>query len=142
MQRGQILEGDARAWYAHFTQMEVEPICAVHPYLDWCKGSLDGYIHKTRTILEIKCPNKKDHWNALEQRVPEKYIPQLNHLILVTGAITAHYLSYYPDTSRNERYALVSHYPDPKVLADLMRKEEVFWNCIQNEEVPHDHLFV
>jgi putative phage-type endonuclease len=141
MERGNILEKDARTWYEHVMELEAQPLVAMHPFLDWCKGSLDGYVPSTRTVLEIKSPGNKDHNTALQQQVPEKYIPQLNHLILVTGSSRVHYLSYHPGRTYKERYALISYMPEPEVLADLMKKEETFWNCIQKQQPPHDHLF-
>lgn len=142
MHRGQVLEPDARAWYSSFVNKEVKPICAVHGYLDWLKGSLDGWIAESRTILEIKAPNDKDHNTALEHRIPEKYIPQCNHLLLVTGGSVVHYLSYSPTRPRLERYALVSHKPCAETLRSMIKKEEVFWECLKNEIVPQDHMFL
>jgi putative phage-type endonuclease len=141
MRRGQILEPDARYWYANFMGVEVQPVCCTHACFDWIKGSLDGWVAKSRTVLEIKAPNEKDHQTALEQRVPQKYIPQVMHLLLVTGAQHLHYLSYSPNRPKQERFALVSVLPDSGTLRQLLKKEEIFWNCLVNEIPPEDHLF-
>jgi putative phage-type endonuclease len=141
MRRGQIMEPDVRSWYRQFTGCEVEPLCCVHTYMDWLKASLDGWVSSSRTILEIKCPNEKDHQTALDQNVPTKYIPQLNHLMLVTGAAHLHYLSYSPDRPRRERFALVSVYPEVHSLRTLLQKEEIFWQCLSEKIPPSDEMF-
>ena len=143
MDRGKEQEPNARAWYENFIGLKADPIVCMHPYLDWMKGSLDGYIPHSRTILEIKCPNPKDHYGALNHVIPEKYIPQINHLILVTGSIHAHYLSFFPELeSKKERCALISYYPDSKDLERLMKLEEIFWKCVEEKREPFDHLFI
>lgn len=141
MQRGVILEPDARAWYKAFVNPNAEPVCAIHSVWDHLKASLDGWVPESQTILEIKCPGDKDHNLALENQVPEKYIPQLNHLMLVTGAAHCHYLSYNPNRPFKERHALISVQPDAKQLQALLRKEEIFWACLSQEILPEDHLF-
>lgn len=141
MNRGVVLEPDARAWYKHYINPNTEPICAVHCVWDYLKASLDGWVPSSQTILEIKCPGDRDHNTALEGRVPEKYVPQINHLILVTGAQHCHYLSYSPSRPYKERHALVSVTPDAEQLRLLLRKEEIFWGCLSQEVVPEDHLF-
>jgi len=142
MRRGQILEPDARYWYAQSMQVEVEPICCTHSCFDWIKGSLDGWVTGSRTVLEIKAPNDKDHDLALDQQIPKKYIPQVLHLLLVTGGSQLHYLSYSPGRPKAERFALVSFLPEATALRELLRKEETFWNCLQSETPPDDHLFL
>lgn len=139
--RGKVLEPDARAWYADNLKCEIIPICAVHYYLDWCKASLDGWIQEMQTIVEIKAPNLKDHQLALNNQIPHKYIAQLDHQILVTGAKEAHYLSYNPDCPKPDRYAIVKHYSHPETLLQLVKAEEKFWNCLRLEIEPVDNIF-
>ena len=141
MRRGQVLEEDVRNWYIKLVGKTVKPLCAYHTTKDFMKASLDGWEPYSRTVLEIKCPGRKDHDSALANEVPEKYIPQLIHQLLVTGASRAHYLSFNPDYPMADRYALVSFQADPEALEKLAIMEELFWSCVLTGLEPHDAYF-
>lgn len=141
MRRGQVLEGDVRRWYSGWIKKSVTPLCAFHSTKNYIKASLDGWEPYSRTILEIKCPGKKDHDSALNNSIPEKYLPQLQHQILVTGAKQAHYLSYNPTYPKVDRYALVSYKPEKEDILKLELFEEIFWGCVVSGVEPADHMF-
>ena len=141
MRRGQVLEGDVRNWYVNWIKKSVSPLCAFHATKDYIKASLDGWEPFSRTILEIKCPGKKDHDSALNNTVPDKYLPQLQHQALVTGAKQVHYLSYNPTYPKLDRYALVSYHPEKDDISKLELFEEIFWGCVVSGIPPTDNLF-
>lgn len=142
MRRGQILEGDVRHWYEQIISKTVKPLCAMHATKDYLKASLDGWEPVSRTILEIKCPGKKDHQSALDREIPSKYLPQLQHQLLVSGASRVHYLSYNPAFDKADRYALVTYLPDREDLELLETWETLFWGCVLTGLTPDDSFFI
>jgi len=141
MKRGQVLEEDVRNWYQRLVGKTVKPVVGYHPTREYLKASLDGFEPTSQTILEIKCPGKKDHESALCGEVPSKYIPQLIHQCLVTGTNRVHYLSFNPIYPKPERYALVRYRADPQEMHQLLIWEEVFWGCVLTGLPPHEEYF-
>lgn len=126
MRRGHELEPVARARYELETGMEMPAILAVHKDWPFLKASLDGYNAEKNIALEIKCPGKKDHLVAQGGFVPEKYKPQLQHLLLVTGAERIDYYSYREDSDP----VLIPVEPDRTYIQTLMAKEFAFWGQV------------
>lgn len=130
MSRGKALEGEVRTWYEHFTGQKASPLCGFHDEIPFLKASLDGWFPDSKIVLEIKCPGRPDHSTALARQVPEKYLPQLLHLCLVSGGETVHYLSRgkeeeFPDPL--DLYALVPWQTFKAGLEELLVREIRFW---------------
>jgi putative phage-type endonuclease len=92
--RGLELEELARQVFEKKTGMIMFPKVVLHPSLDWMMASLDGIDIDGQAIVEIKCPGQTDHDVAKTGKVPEKYIPQLQHQLAVTGVEIAYYFSF------------------------------------------------
>jgi len=131
-QRGNDLEPVARARYELSTGLSYPAKLAVHNSYNFMRASLDGYNEETNTILEIKCPGAADHQTALDGKVPEKYWPQLQHQLMVTGAKCVHYFSY--DGKDSEALVIVE--PDVVYMTALMGAELVFWEMVVNMVEP------
>jgi predicted phage-related endonuclease len=86
------------------------------------RASLDGYNLELSRVLEIKCPGKEDHKTAMAGAVPEKYLPQVQYQLLVTGAKEAHYFSF-----DGEAGCIVEVKPDAEYQAMLVEKVKHFW---------------
>jgi putative phage-type endonuclease len=136
MRRGQQLEPEARELYIRTTGVRVEPVCLEHSDHGWMRGSLDGLSADGRTVLEIKCPGEADHGTALARKVPEKYVPQLQHLLMVSGAEVCHYFSY-----RHGAGTLIEVRPDPAYLRRLVEREHDFWRHVLEDRCPQPSLF-
>ncbi len=136
MLRGQRLEPVARALYIRTLGIEVEPICLEHATERWMRGSFDGLSADGRVALEIKCPGASAHASAVRGRVPDHYVPQLQHLLAVSGARVCHYWSY-----REGRTALVEVAPDPAYIARLIERERAFWRHVVEDRRPEPSLF-
>jgi hypothetical protein len=63
--------------------------------------------------------------------VPEKYYPQLQHQLLVSGARKAHYYSF-----DGVKGALVEVPRDEDYIAKLQVELEVFWDLVENKIPP------
>lgn len=69
-----------------------------HPTVAMSGASPDGMIASDGGVLEIKCPIETTHTTTLmTNKVPSKYIPQIQWQMAVTGARFAHFVSYNPN---------------------------------------------
>jgi putative phage-type endonuclease len=125
-QRGNDLEPIARAKYEFQSGLDFPAVNMTHATELFMRASLDGYNEEAKIILEIKCPNAKDHALAVSGSVPEKYFPQLQHQLMVTGANEVHYVSY----DGKESLALVVVKPDSEYIVALEASERAFWDCV------------
>jgi predicted phage-related endonuclease len=119
MARGRQLEPVAVAEYEILMGWQVPNAGGVHEEYDWLKVSLDGYAKPRSLFIEVKAPNRDDHLLALEQEVPEKYILQIIHQYIVSGARFAHYLSYSNYFPAAQRLAVVRVPRDEEMIAEL-----------------------
>lgn len=134
MQRGKDLEPEIRKIYEDLFGYKVEPICGIHDTIPWLKVSLDGWNEERKIAIEIKAPNKDDHLCSLGGKVPEKYLPQCDHQLLVSNGNCLHYISYNPRFPKHEELAIVKHLPNSKALEALLEAEKEFWSWIENRK--------
>jgi hypothetical protein len=90
-------EADARRAYEAHTGLLVQPIgfLAHRELLAGC--SPDGVIGACAGAVEIKCPKSATHLVALRTRaIPPEYRPQVDHLLWLTGAPWADFVSFDP----------------------------------------------
>jgi putative phage-type endonuclease len=125
MERGKRLEPLARQAYAEQTGIAVEPMCVQSRQHDWMRASLDGLSADGQRVIEIKCPGEKDHSLAASGRVPEKYYPQLQHILAVTGLAEIDYWSF-----RFGHTVLLHVQRDDDFIAALLEKEAAFWAMV------------
>lgn len=131
MQRGNELEPKARAEYELISDIDMPPQLAVHPKYAFMRASLDGFNASKRRVLEIKFAGREDHALAKAGKVPEKYMPQCQHQLLVTGAELLDYFSF-----DGNRGVIVPVEPDLKFQARLIEEEEAFWDLVQRKVAP------
>ena len=122
MERGKRLEPLARQAYVAHTGIAVEPMCVQSREHDWMRASLDGLSADGQHVVEIKCPGEKDHSLAASGSVPEKYYPQLQHILAVTGLGEIYYWSF-----RFGHTVLLKVDRDDAFIAALLEKEIAFW---------------
>lgn len=125
--RGLELEELARQAFEKKTGMIMFPKVMLHPTFDWMMASLDGIDIDGQSIVEIKCPGQVDHDAAKDGKIPEKYIPQLQHQLAVTGLKLAYYFSFdgndgvIIEVERNDSY-----------IERMIDLEKAFWDCIES----------
>jgi predicted phage-related endonuclease len=100
------------------------------------RGSLDGLSADGSVVLEVKCPGAADHGVAVRGEVPGKYVPQLQHLLAVSGARICHYWSY-----RDGEGTLIEVAPDRGYLRTLLERERDFWQHVLEDRRPQPRLF-
>ena len=94
MERGLLMEEEARQEFMKHTGIEVAPKVLVSEDIPWMMASLDGISTDGKHLVEIKCPGNDDHQLALDGVIPEKYKPQLIHQMIVANVETIFYFSY------------------------------------------------
>ena len=95
MQRGIDLEPKARQAFMDKTGLEVRETGFVIRDDMPIGCSTDGDIGSFRDIVEIKCPKSWTHVEYLRGgKLPAKYVAQVTHNMLVTGAERCHFVSY------------------------------------------------
>lgn len=131
IERGNALEPKARAQYELEHDIDMPPKLVEHESHPWLRASLDGYNEGQRGILEVKCPGASDHRLACNGSVPEKYWPQIQHQLLVTGA---EYVDYY--SFDGERGATVRVLPDILYCRKLFETLRDFWQKVLKRAPP------
>ena len=130
-ERGNQLEPMARADYELRYGLDMPVVFAEHVEYPYLRASLDGYNAEHKIILEIKCPSEKDHALAKTGVIPDKYYPQLQHQLLVTGANAVHYYSY--DGIRGEKVVCL---PDRDYIFTLLDQLKKFWWLVETLTAP------
>lgn len=149
MQHGTDMEPAARAAYEAQTGAVMQPLVLQDgPY----SASLDGMDLDGQLILEVKCPYKGQSsalWDdAVVGRVPEHYQLQVQHQLMVSGAVLAHLwvfdgqqgllLPIERDEAAMERIRqgwelfqtfLDSDTPPPLTDADTVQRSDAAWTA-------------
>ncbi len=121
MKYGRETEPEARRALEEHLGISLYPKVVISP-LGARMASLDGISMDGKTVVEIKCPGAKDHAVALKGQVPEKYMPQLQHILAITDAKEIFYWSY-----RDGSGTLVAIPRDDDYIARLVEKEIAFY---------------
>jgi len=129
MIQGREMEDEARQLYQIATGQSVEQVgfCLA----DTCVGvfgcSPDGLVGETG-LIEIKCPTMAVHVEYLiDDKLPTKYIQQVQGQLLVTGREWCDFVSYYPGI----KPLIVRVKPDKKFITELKKQLYVFCNEIE-----------
>lgn len=83
MQRGIRLEPVAREMLEKKLGIKFENLCAEHKEYDFMRVSFDGINLDKRILIEIKCPGKEPHKDALNGKVPKYYYSQVQQQLLI-----------------------------------------------------------
>ena|SRR6188508_1364834 len=132
MRRGIELEPKALALFEAETGYLMTPRVLVHPDHSWMSASLDGFELEGKCLVEIKCPGREDHNLAKKEIVPEKYMPQLQHQMEVTGLSECYYMSYVSDSD----FTIFKVKKDNDYTIRLIEKEMEFWDRVQRKDPP------
>jgi len=136
-ERGTELEAKAREEYIRYTQTPMEDVTLIHPEFDFMRASLDGFNFTIKRILEIKCPNFRNHYRCVtENFIKPEYYCQIQHQYMVSGAESADYWSF--DGEKGHRIPVL---PDPLLIEVLMEREVLFWQFVRKNKEPIADLF-
>jgi putative phage-type endonuclease len=131
MEQGHLMEEKARKELEKLTGFLFSPQVKDHPTIPWMGASLDCMEVSGKYIGEIKYANQEDYCLAASGKIPEKHFPQLQHQLEVCGLEMTFYFSF-----NGEQGALVKVYRDDAYIKKMIKKEEEFWEKIQNWTPP------
>lgn len=106
MQRGTMLEPEARAAYAEKTGYEVIQVGFLAHNELMAGGSPDGIVVAEDLVLEIKAPKLATHIRYLlsEGGIPTEHLAQVRHLAWLTGCRCVDFVSYDPRLAKRPLY--------------------------------------
>jgi len=131
MRYGNEMEETARSAYEKEVGDLFMPEVVFHPDISYLMASLDGLSMDKKKAVEIKMANAEDHDLACQNKIPEKYYPQVQQQLACTGLDGMHYYSFHQgkgkivEVERNDTY-----------LEEMYSKEKEFWECLVNFEPP------
>lgn len=125
MQRGIDLEPIALSAFEKETGLVLFPCVGLHEN-GWMAASFDGMTLEKDVIVEIKCPGKKDHSLALQGNIPEKYYPQLQHQIYVSGLDKVYYYSFDGNSGKT-----IEVNRDDSYIQIMLDKLLNFWQSLE-----------
>jgi len=131
MKRGSEMEPLARHAFEEETGLEVFPQCIYSKAFPFMMASMDGLTLDKDKAVEIKCPGKKAHDLAKEGKVPEYYMPQLQHQMFCLELDSIYYYSF-----DGEEGVLIEVPRDEEFIENLIEKEKEFWECVQSQTPP------
>lgn len=130
-QMGNKMEPKIRALYELHSGKSFNPKLLELQGFEWLRVSLDGADESIETIIEIKYCNQIDYnLSKNEGKVPEKYWPQVQGQLMVSGAKRCMYLAYPftkkpPEVLEWSKMAIVEVLPDEDYQTKLY---EVCWD--------------
>lgn len=131
MARGKKLEPVARDAFIKETGINMTPVVVESTEYDFLGASLDGISECSQALLEIKCGNEKLHNMAKEGHLPNYYMDQIQHQLLVTDRDLCYYYSF-----NGKEGAVVEVKKDPEFKDRFLPKAKAFWKGIVYFEPP------
>ncbi len=131
MEGGLELEQNARDEFYRLKSIEVKPDVKISERQPLFMASLDGWNTNYQTAVEIKCPGHTDHELALNDIIPEKYVPQLQQQMFVYDLSSMFYCSY-----DGSYLKIIEINRDDEYITNMIRKGKEFWEMVLNFEPP------
>ncbi len=133
---GHQLEGVIRNEFEKRNNVSVEcPNSVVHPFHDFLRGNVDGYIPEWNAVLEVKCSNQfmaKEWGEEGSDIIPMQYLVQVAHYCYVMNADCA----YIAVLIGGHDYREFKYTRDKALEEKLIAEAEKFWNCVQTRTPP------
>lgn len=128
-----------RTQFAELTGVEMNPLCLIHPKLDHVRASLDGFDPNKYGVLEAKLIGREVLERArsakrmkISERIPAHHYTQIQHELACADVDLAHWFGH--DGSKSG--VLLEIRRDKKYIAQLLEKENRFWEAVQKGETP------
>lgn len=130
MTEGSLMEGSARLWAEHKLNTTLVPTVRKHPIYDFLAASLDGLSLDEKTLVEIKC-GKKSFEDALQNKIADYYIAQVQHQMMVTGLDKCHYVAF-----NGTEGIIIEVQRDDDYIEKMFEMENEFYECLQTNTPP------
>jgi putative phage-type endonuclease len=106
-----------------------------HPFYDFLRGNLDGFIPKWNAVFEAKCSHQfmSQHWGESDSDViPMEYLVQVAFYCSVTNADSAHIAVLIGGND----YRQFKYNRDLELEKTIIDAACGFWDAMQNETPP------
>lgn len=120
----------ARTMFIEQTGINMIPACVESSELEFLGASLDGISDCRRYILEVKC-SENLYRKALNWEIPEYYMHQMQHQLLVSGCEKCFYVCYH-----DNKICVIEVLPDEGFIALFMPPAQEFWRSVVFFESP------
>ena len=140
MEWGTATEPQARQHYELYRNVFVDEVGFIkHPTIEMSGASPDGFVGEDG-LVEIKCPESKTQMETLlNQKVPTKYIPQMQWQMACTGRKWCDFVSFDPRmpenlqifvqrVERNDEYIKMLEDEVTAFLVEIDQKVEILRN--------------
>jgi predicted phage-related endonuclease len=134
MRIGMEQEPFARTAFIEQTGIHVDPLVVKSNEYPFMMASLDGISRELNYVVEFKC-GKSAYDKALNGEVASYYIPQLQHILAVTGLDSIDYCCYW-----NSDLVIINVPRDDDYIANLIEQEKEFYDCLVNHREPKTTL--
>src|SRR6202789_1200851 len=131
MERGKRLEPEARALFIKRHGINMNPVVVESTDYEFLGASLDGLSDCKKFIIEIKCGGSNLHNMASQGMIPQYYIDQMQHQLLVTAAEKCFYYSY-----NGKEGICIEIFPDKDFTTKFIHKARAFWKNVAFCEPP------
>lgn len=133
---GHALEGIIRDEFAKRNNVVVEtPDTCVHPFHDYLRGNVDGFIPAWNAVLEVKCSSgfMAHEWGEDgSDTIPMQYLVQVAHYCATLNADCA----YIAVLIGGNQYREFKYTRDLQLEAALIDAAKKFWECVQTRTPP------
>ena len=131
MRRGTEMEPLARSAFEREYNVRVFPSVRYHETEKYLMASLDGLSLDEKTAVEIKCPGDKAHTMALNGKVPDYYMPQLQQQLAVLSLPMLLYYSF-------DGYSgvVIEVHRDEEFIDNLLKQAKEFWRRVKEFDPP------
>lgn len=141
MRRGKALEEEAREAFEALTGYIVFPQVKVGKP-EWMVASFDGLSLEEDIAVEIKCLGKKNAEKIHKtKKIPDYYMAQLQHQMVVADLTEMYFFSYHPDDNLSE-LLVIKH--DMNFINKMIYKETRFYKIMmecKKEKQEFDELY-
>lgn len=134
LQKGKDAEPRARAMYETLFFTEMPAVLAEYGPVPFIRASLDGFNEATMIGIEIKYVGAQEYLRIKEtMTVPDRYFPQIQHQLLVTGADHFDFVAYNDEI--NDIF-IITVKPDPDYIKRLVEELMKFWKLVKTRKPP------
>jgi putative phage-type endonuclease len=133
MERGKRLEPFIRDRFIKKFGINMTPIVVESSEYEFLGASLDGLSDCGKYILEIKTGGHKLYQMAKDGVVPQYYLDQMQHQLLVTGAEKCFYQVGSEDETKD---IIIDVYPQADFAKNFIPVARAFLKCIAFNEPP------
>lgn len=133
---GHQLEGVVRDEFSRRNNVTVEtPETLVHPFFNFLRANVDGYIPSLNAILEVKCSSgfMAHEWGEDgSDTIPLPYLVQVAHYCAVTNSDCA----YIAVLIGGNDYREFKYIRDAEIEERVINEAKKFWECVQTKTPP------